>query len=169
MDERDIKKAQFTSRRKFGTRWLLAASAALCLLAVAGWWYGGRHGEQATGEPVRVEAGRVQIPLAAVGDGQAHFFSHQGETARIGFFLVKGEDGQLRAAFDACDVCFKAKRGYRQQGAEMVCNNCEQTFPIAKIGLVSGGCNPAPLSVRVAGNRVEIAAAELERGAGYFR
>lgn len=169
MNERDEKKAQFAPMRGKSTRWLIAASLALCLVAVAGWWFGAGKGSRSAGTAVQVEGGRVLLPLASVSDGQAHFFSHQAEGVRIGFFVLKTPDGSLRAAFDACDVCYKAKRGYRQQGAELVCNNCEQTFPVAKVGLVSGGCNPAPLSARVVGDRIEIAVAELERGAGYFR
>ncbi|HEY7527662.1 MAG TPA: Fe-S-containing protein, partial [Candidatus Deferrimicrobiaceae bacterium] len=58
------------------------------------------------------------------------------------YFVLRSSDGTYRAAFDACDVCFRANRGYRQEGDLMVCNQCGQTFPSVKINEVKGGCNP---------------------------
>jgi uncharacterized membrane protein len=51
----------------------------------------------------------------------AKFFSYDTGSAGVNFFAVIGSDGQFHTAFDACDVCFDAKKGYYQQGSEMVC------------------------------------------------
>ncbi len=32
------------------------------------------------------------------------------------------------------------------QGDVLVCNNCGNRFPLAKVGLVRGGCNPVPIA-----------------------
>lgn len=142
----------------------------LSLLVTAGalvGWLGipGTGGEKS----VTASAGKVTIPVADLNDGQAHFYSYKGQSGKIPFFVIKGKDGTLRAAFDACDVCYKEKKGYEQKGELMVCKNCNQTFPVAKIGTVSGGCNPSPLKTTLSGATLEIAVGDLEAGAHYFR
>jgi uncharacterized membrane protein len=81
---------------------------------------------------------------------------------------MKSSDGVYRAALDACDVCFASKRGYRQEGDDMVCNNCGNHFHSAQINEVKGGCNPVGLERKVNGDRLSLSAKELEDGASYF-
>jgi uncharacterized membrane protein len=110
----------------------------------------------------------VTIPVSQFANGKAHFFSYtQGEVS-IDFFAVKSGDGVLRAAFDACDVCYRDKKGYRQEGDEMVCINCGQRFSTDRINEVKGGCNPAPLTRVVAGDYLVIHESDLRLGARYF-
>lgn len=111
----------------------------------------------------------VVIPAAQFDDGSARFFTYEsagGETVR--FFVMKSTDGVIRVAFDACDVCYREKRGYRQQGDHMLCINCGQTFRSTEINVRQGGCNPAPLERAVVDGDVVLKAADLERGAFYF-
>ena len=144
---------------------LLVISLLVTASALVGWLgIPGTGGEKS----VIVSAGKVAIPVADLNDGQAHFYSYKGQHGKIPFFVIKGKDGTLRAAFDACDVCYKEKKGYEQKGDEMICRNCNQTFPVAKIGTVSGGCNPSPLKTTRNGAALEIAASDLEAGARYF-
>lgn len=117
---------------------------------------------------VTAAAGKVTIAVAGLNDGQAHFFSYNGQNGKIPFFVIKGSDGTIHAAFDACDVCYQEKKGYQQQGEQMICKNCNQAFPVAKIGTVSGGCNPSPLKFTLTGASLEIAISDLESGARYF-
>ncbi len=81
---------------------------------------------------------------------------------------MKSSDGVYRAALDACDVCFAAKKGYRQEGDDMVCNNCGNHFHSAQVNEVRGGCNPVGLERKVNGDRLDLNAKELEAGASYF-
>lgn len=119
---------------------------------------------------VTARQGQIVLPLEQVSDGQAHFFSYRGAGGtEINFFVLKSEDGVLRAALDTCDVCYHAQKGYRQEGAEMVCNNCNMRFPSNMIAEVQGGCNPAPLKPSLADGQVRIAEAELLAGAWYFQ
>jgi uncharacterized membrane protein len=74
----------------------------------------------------------------------------------------------IRAAFDTCDVCYPEKKGYRQEGDFMVCNNCDQKFRTDLINVVKGGCNPAPLQRELQGDQVVIRLAALEEGSWYF-
>ena len=86
----------------------------------------------------------------------------------IRYFVIKSSDGVIRAAFDACDVCWQAGRGYFQKGDYMVCRNCGRRFASVLVNEVKGGCNPAPLQRRVEGDDVIIEARDILAGVGYF-
>src|SRR4030042_165622 len=93
----------------------------------------------------------------------------RGVIAAAILFLARGSSGGVyRAAYDACDVCFRANRGYRQEGDLMVCNKCGQAFPSVKVNEVKGGCNPAPLTRTVDGDSLVIRKIDLAAGKGYF-
>ena len=81
---------------------------------------------------------------------------------------MKSSDGVARAAFDTCDVCFRERRGYRQVGDNMICNNCGRAFPSRDINVLQGGCNPAPIERTVEGDRLVLRASALEQGLVYF-
>lgn len=146
--------------------WLIVLSLLVTASALVGWL--GLPGTGDSPKNVVASSGKVTIPLADLNDGQAHFFSYSGPAGKIPFFVIKGKDGVIRAAFDACDVCYKEKKGYEQKGEQMICKNCNQAFPVAKIGTVSGGCNPSPLKTILTGAALEIAVIDLEAGARYF-
>ena len=119
-------------------------------------------------QPVKAENGYVRIPLNKINDGKAHHFSYRAEGLTIKFFVVKSSDGILRAAFDACDVCFPKRKGYSQSGDFMICNNCGQRFHSTKINVQKGGCNPAPLRRIEKNGELIIAAADILTGYRYF-
>ena len=112
--------------------------------------------------------GEVSLPVSELG-GKARFYEYKTESGKtVRFFAMKSPDGVYRAALDACDVCFHAKKGYSQEGEDMVCNNCGMHFPSAQINEVKGGCNPMGLERKVAGDKLNLSASELEAGASYF-
>ena len=117
---------------------------------------------------VQATDGVINWPLNTFDDSQAHYYSFVDGGKSIDFFILKSSDGVVRAAFDACDVCFGAHKGYRQQGDLMICNNCNQQFPSVKINEVKGGCNPGPLERTIEGNDLVIRSADIATGAGYF-
>ena len=125
-----------------------------------------QRGEQ--GAVVTSQDGLVRIAASDLADGRAHFYTLQGAQKAIPFFLLKSSDGVIRAAFNACDVCFSAKKGYQQEGDEMVCNNCGSRFHSTQINVVRGGCNPSPLTREVQGDTVIIQVTDIEAGAQYF-
>lgn len=110
----------------------------------------------------------VSIPLTDFADGKAHFYAVTASGKEIRFFAVKTPDGRVRTAFDACDVCYPEKKGYRQDGEFMVCTNCGRRFHVTRIGDVHGGCNPAPLAAETAGDTLRVAMATLTAGASFF-
>jgi uncharacterized membrane protein len=113
-------------------------------------------------------ADAVMIPLKALDSGKALFLVHAAGERDIHFFALKSSDGIHRAAFDACDICFLANEGYRQEGDLMVCNKCGQTFPSVKVNEIRGGCNPEPLDRRVEGDYLVIRKSDIEAGGDYF-
>jgi len=113
-------------------------------------------------------AGEVRLSIAEFADGVAHFHTFMANGLPVEFFVIRTSDNVIRTAFDACDVCYRAKLGYRQDDESMVCNNCGNRFPITRIDLVNGGCNPAPFAARVDGGDLVIAARDLAAGLSYF-
>ncbi|ACM20905.1 protein of unknown function DUF2318 [Geotalea daltonii FRC-32] len=120
-------------------------------------------------QKVKPVNGVVSIPVAKVSDGKAHFYQFKDSGKDISFFVVKDSDGAIHTAFDTCDVCYKAKKGYEQKDDFMVCKNCNQRFAIAKIGPHAiGGCNPTYLPSAFVGANVIVKATDLQSGAKYF-
>jgi uncharacterized membrane protein len=107
--------------------------------------------------------------LADLAGGKARFFSYKAAGGlEVRYFLIQTPDGQVRAALDACEVCWRSGLGYEQRGQSMVCRNCGRVFPSSQVGTIHGGCNPAPLSVKVEGGQALIVEAELQHGRAYF-
>src|SRR3989304_33859 len=82
--------------------------------------------------------------------------------------LLRRGGGADRAALDACDVCFRTNRGYRQEGDQMVCNNCGQKFACDKVGEVKGGCNPHPRAHKEAAGGMVIRKVDIVAWQGNF-
>lgn len=112
--------------------------------------------------------GQVAYPLSLFGDGQARHFEYRFNGTTIRYFILKSSDGIVRAAFDACDVCWPAGKGYAQTGDDMVCNNCGRHFASIRINEVKGGCNPAPLKRTIDGDHLVIRIGDIEQGQTYF-
>jgi uncharacterized membrane protein len=120
-------------------------------------------------EKVKPVNGVVTIPVAKVNDGSAHFYRLTDGGKELGFFIVKGNDGVIHTAFDACDVCYKEKKGYVQAGDQMQCKNCNQKFAVARIGATSGGgCNPSHLPAKIDAKNVSISVADIKAGGRFF-
>ncbi len=120
-------------------------------------------------EKVKVSGTVVNIPAAKLADGKAHFYKFEDSGKEITFFAVKTVDGSYKTAFDACDSCYKSKKGYEQQGDKMNCKNCNQKFAINRLGPnASGGCNPGYLPLQQNGNTLSIRVDDLKAGVRYF-
>lgn len=170
MSEREEKRELFSQEKKSGSKKFMPIIVAIFAVIAAGGWF--LFGAQSVGGPEVVTAGqdgRIYFTTADYADGAAKYYRYNGAAGPVNFFLVKSNDGVVRSAFDTCDVCYKALKGYRQEGNEMVCNNCDMRFRTDKINVVKGGCNPAPLKRQQVGEKIVIAAADIEQGAWYFK
>lgn len=120
-------------------------------------------------EKVKANNGVVTLSATKLADGKAHFYKYEDAGKEILFFAVKAADGGVKIAFDACDACYRSKKGYEQQGDKMNCKNCNQKFAINRLGPnASGGCNPGYLPHQQAGASITIKASDLKDGARYF-
>lgn len=114
--------------------------------------------------------GIVMIPVKTVSDGKAHYFKVRAEDGiMVDFFLVKSADGVIRAAVDACDVCYRSGKGYVQEGDSMVCGNCGMRFSTDRINEVKGGCNPAPLTRAINGENLAISMKDINSNSWYCK
>jgi uncharacterized membrane protein len=173
---RERKKAQFSegapAKRK--TTGLLII-VSVVLLAVVVYLVVNSSGDSPASTAVATNAGQggsdsrdIRIALTDL-SGTAKFFDYKlSDNKPIRFFAIRSSDGVYRAALDACDMCYHAKKGYRQEGDDMVCNNCGLHFHSAQINEVHGGCNPIGLPRTIEGNQLVIKANELESRGAYF-
>ena len=105
----------------------------------------------------------VRIPISNI-TTSAKFYSYDSNGITVRYFAVKDASSNVHVAFDACDVCYEAKKGYKQDGDVMQCLNCGKTFSITRIGTenTAGGCWPSFLQMTVDGNDVVIKITDLE-------
>jgi uncharacterized membrane protein len=126
---------------------------------------GASHGQGASAPSGQ----NMSHPIKAFEGGKARFYEYKAPGGiTIKYFILQSPDGMLRAAFDACDVCWPEGKGYKQKGEYMVCQNCGKKFASVRVGEVQGGCNPAPLKREVAGDQLAIKVKDLLEGKKYF-
>jgi uncharacterized membrane protein len=172
----EAKKAQerLEVKKKQQKKTLYAGTAVVLVLIVlaAGYILLGGSGQGANDPALynktsSVSGGQdVVIPLSDIADTNFHFYSYDSGGVGIKYFIVKDASGNIHTAFDACDVCFAAKKGYRQSGDNAKCNNCGRTFAISDIGTknTAGGCWPGYLPHTIEGNNIVIKSSDLETG-----
>lgn len=144
---------------------LLASSCVSIMIALGAIFFTGSGG----GSNAVANGKQIVYPLNLFDDGTARYFQYEtGSGLAIKYFVVKSSDGIVRAAFDACDVCWPAGKGYYQKGDTMVCRNCGRRFASVKVNEVKGGCNPAPLRREVVNEKLVINRADILEGERYF-
>jgi uncharacterized membrane protein len=106
----------------------------------------------------------IRIPLSDVTD-EITKYTLEGVT----YFTVLGSDGEVRTAFDACDVC-GGTQGYTQVGDDVMCNKCGRYFSIDSLGTENqgGGCWPSHLDHEIEGEYVILSAEEIKSKAYMF-
>jgi len=118
--------------------------------------------------PAAAGSTSVSFPASLFEDGKARHFEHTDGQHTIRYFILKSSDGIIRAAFDACDVCWPAGKGYYQEGDHMVCRNCGRRFASVLVNEVKGGCNPAPLNRSLDNGKLVIQVKDILDGSQYF-
>ena len=165
------KKAAVLGTEKKNNMPLLFAVIGAVLLAGAAAFYvtqGGKSGTATASTPVASTSTMVSFPVSLFEDGKARHFEHADGKFNIRYFILKSSDGIIRAAFDACDVCWPAGKGYYQEGDHMVCRNCGRRFASVLVNEVQGGCNPAPLIRSVDNGKLIIQVKDIQQGRQYF-
>ena len=76
----------------------------------------------------------------------AAFYPIEVDGTEMEVIAVKDEDGNIRAAFNTCQICYDSGNGYyKQEGDKLVCQNCGNSFTMDQVGETAGGCNPYPI------------------------
>ena len=168
---RERKRAQFAGGAPSNNKAkpLLIVAAVVIVAAAAFFVFRGR-GDQpsATAVSDNAAASEIRIPLTEL-SGTAKFYDYAlADNKKMRFFALKSSDGVYRAALDACDTCYHAKKGYHQEGDDMVCNNCGMHFHSAQVNEVHGGCNPVSLPRHIEGDTLVIKASDLQARQQYF-
>ena len=174
-DKAKDKKAAVLGTGKKSRAPLFITLCAAIVLAGGAFYFLSGSGDNGPAKARAVSAAKTNIkefvyPVNYFDDGQAHFYSYETEDGiTIRYFILKSSDGVIRAAFDACDSCWAAGKGYKQDGDFMVCNNCGLTFASVKVNEVRGGCNPSPLTRTIKGDKVVIKVSDIvSQGRPYF-
>ncbi|MBL7205106.1 MAG: DUF2318 domain-containing protein [Desulfobacteraceae bacterium] len=151
---------------------LLVSGLAVLVIAAAAFFVTRNNGGAtvaADSSKTDASATSITYPVELFADGKARHFRHKVDDAiTIQYFILKSSDGVIRAAFDACDVCWPAGKGYQQSGDVMICRNCGRKFASVKVNEVKGGCNPAPLNRKVEDGKVVLQINDILPGKQYF-
>lgn len=119
--------------------------------------------------PPKGSPAEVTYPVKHFADGKAKHFQYKTDRGlTIKYFVLMSSDGVIRAAFDACDVCWPQGKGYFQKGDYMVCRNCGRRFASVNVNVITGGCNPGTLKRTVVGDKLVIKVEDILDGRQYF-
>lgn len=131
---------------------LLAAAAAVACIAVT--VFVNRNGTSSeSGNANRENSGAVTvasgeslvIPTAEI-TTEASFYPVEVDGTNMEVIAVKDSAGNIRTAFNTCQICYDSGRGYYvQSGHDLVCQNCGSHFSMDQVEIESGGCNPWPI------------------------
>jgi uncharacterized membrane protein len=147
---------------------IIGGIIGIVVILCIGGYYGmvqkgsGTTQQAVTSTPVLHNGTEVSIPVSDLSTS-VKFYSYDASGVAIRYFAVKDSQGNVHVAFDACDVCYPAKKGYKQVGDVMLCLNCERQFAITSIGTenTNGGCWPSYLPMTVNGSAVSIKITDL--------
>lgn len=97
-------------------------------------------------EAVTISSGEsLVIPTADI-TTDASFYPIEVDGTNMEVIAVKDSAGNIRTAFNTCQICYSSGRGYYvQSGNFLVCQNCGKRFSMDQVEIESGGCNPWPI------------------------
>lgn len=122
---------------------------------------------------MKLDAQTLRHPLSEVTTTEKHYTYNYiispAQMKVLRYIIVRSGNGEVMTSFDACDVCYKANKGYSQVDNELKCNNCGNRFKIADLGSQgTGGCWPGFLQHTIEGDEVVINISDLIKGEYYF-
>ncbi len=117
-----------------------------------------------------INTGSIKIPLSDISEN-AKWYEYNVDGVGVRFFVVRAKDGSIKTAFDACDVCYKSRKGYSQEGDFIVCNNCGNRYLISNLGKenIRGGCWPGYLPNKIDGDSAIIKISDIKKGVWRFK
>ena len=105
-----------------------------------------KEGAQSSNEIAVAKDSDIVIPVASVTENPA-FYPAVINGTDLEVIAVKASDGTIRTAFNTCQVCYSSGKGYyKQEGNQLVCQNCGNRFGMDDVEVTKGGCNPVPIT-----------------------
>lgn len=138
------------TKKSSGLPLLIAAAVVLCLAAVIVLLPKGNKedaSQASSSDDVQVieAGGSLHIPVDEV-TSDAQFYPVEIDGTRMEIIAVRDSDGNIRTAFNTCQICYSSGRGYYvQDGDDLVCQNCGNHFTVDQVEIQAGGCNPWPI------------------------
>lgn len=117
---------------------------------------------------VTAKEGVLSIPASEVNDGKVHFYTYKKSGKRINFFIRTAGTGKLSAYFDACYICYKKKKGYHEEGTDLICNECKLKFRLADEVWENKDCSPILFKSKLENNNLTIKTEDIEKGSKLF-
>jgi len=147
-------------------RWMFAAvftCAAVVLGLTADFLYARAQAAPPEATVVTATNGQVRLLLAGLADSNLRIFQFDSDSLSLRFLVIRKPGGEYGTALDACQICGPA--GYRQEGANVICRNCDAAIYIPSIG-DSGGCNPIGVPSRVENGELVMDVAAMVEASG---
>ena len=166
--KREMERRHLRNVRVMKEALALVAVVVVVAVIVSVLMKGGGDGLQPS-QDITPTGSAVTIPVGDLG-AQAKFYTYDSGGTRVRFFAIRDTDGSVHVATDACDVCYASKKGYHQEGGDMVCNNCGKHFSVQSIGTANtqGGCWPSFVKMHVDGGKVVVENQDLAAKAFMF-
>lgn len=132
----------------------LAVAAGLVLLAALSVTALPKHTGQSAGSSSTTETSvpsgsDLTLRTEEIGT-EASFFDYDAGGITVQVLAVRASDDTVRLALNTCQVCNGSPYAYfEQDGDDFVCQNCHNRFASTAVGIVSGGCDPVPITADV--------------------
>ena len=97
-------------------------------------------------ETAKIEKGDSLVIKTDDLSEDAAFYPIEVDGTEMEVIAVKDSEGNIRTAFNTCQICYDSGNGYyKQEGDTLVCQNCGNSFTMDQVGQTAGGCNPYPI------------------------
>jgi uncharacterized membrane protein len=110
----------------------------------------------------------VIIDISDLKPGIPVFYTHFHKKKKISFFVVKIGEDTVMSFLDACNICYRYKKGYKYQDGLLICNYCKEKYRIEQIAVGTGNCYPIKLAGRLENGKYLISVPALERYSNKF-
>lgn len=152
-------KAAHRSRRRYCILCLVCLVVVILTVTVLR-TYNNRGVELSAPLELALTGEQIVIPLTNINDGNLHRFVYKAKNGtEVRYIIIKKSESAYGVGLDACDIC--GPTGYYQRKDEVICILCDVVMNKSTIGF-PGGCNPVPLSFRIADGNMILETADLE-------
>lgn len=109
------------------------------------------------------EDGSLVINKADITE-EASFFNYDADEVTVQVLVIASADGTVHAAYNTCQTCSPSPMAYFvQEGENLICQNCGNSFTAEDVGSSAAGCNPMQIeNLTETEDELIIPAADLE-------